>query len=67
MTDTPKLPKYLERLLTSGWHPSPGELIEVDVRHDADCALWRGDDCTCSPDVVEMIRNPSTRKDDANV
>ena len=49
---------YLPRVLAlaTAMHVRPGELVEIVVRHDAECALlhggWR---CCCNPDI-ELLR-----------
>jgi len=60
MSERQTMPVYLRRLIDSEWHPSPGEVVEVDVRHASDCGHWRGDPCTCNP-TVDLTETPSTR------
>ena len=53
----PELPQWVERLIASGWVPSPGEVIEVFVFHDDDCPALTGGECACDPDV-ELVQPP---------
>jgi len=63
MTDRERMPKYLERLISGGWEPSPGEVVEVNVQHDYDCAHWQGEPCACDPDVKLINHQRSTPKE----
>lgn len=44
-----EFPTYLRRLLESGWTPSPGEMVEVQVYHDPDCPHLAGGVCRVTP------------------
>ncbi len=57
----PSVPRYLEKLLASGWVPPPGEVVEVMVYHDDWCAQLNGNgECNCDPDV-ELVTSKERR------
>ena len=58
--DEAKCGSYQERIYRglAQLQPVPG-IYHVDVRHDDDCAIWRGGDCTCNPEI-EMPQLPSS-------
>ena len=58
------LPRYLRRLLDGGWTPGPGEVVALDVRHDDDCAFWRGGACDCEPDIEMKRVEPTENRND---
>lgn len=47
----PRVPRNLPHLFVEGWVPSPGEVVEVVMRHDDDCPRLRGGACRCEPEV----------------
>jgi hypothetical protein len=49
------LPRYLEKLVAARALLRPGELVNVIVRHNSDCRIWRRRPCNCDPDV-ELVR-----------
>jgi hypothetical protein len=51
------MPRYVELLREHLRHTPPGARVRsIEVRHDADCAHWRGRPCDCGPDIVELGR-----------
>jgi hypothetical protein len=30
----------------------PGKVHVVEIRHDDDCAHWRGEPCDCEPEII---------------
>ena len=47
------LPVYVSRALAA--HVQPGDVVQVVVAHDSDCAALRGGACTCSPDLTAQF------------
>ena len=61
---TPKrdrMPNYLRALLAGGWEVSPGEMVDVEIRHDDWCAHWRGAPCDCEPELTMRRLEPPKR------
>lgn len=48
-----KEPGYMRDVLALAreMQPEPGNVMIAHVAHDADCAIWRGRMCDCSPSV----------------
>jgi hypothetical protein len=42
----------LAQMLAAGFFASleKGQLYQLDVAHDDECAIWKGGKCNCSPD-----------------
>lgn len=45
-------PKYFDRALKLA---QPGQVVIVEVAHDATCSHWRGRACDCKPDVRRVV------------
>lgn len=56
------LPRYVDRLLRSGWVPDPGEVVEVHVLHDDNCAHRHGAPCNCEPEFRMAEREDRCRR-----
>ncbi len=56
------LPRYVDRLLRSGWLPDPGECVEVHVLHDGHCGHWHGAPCNCEPEFRMVEREEQCRE-----
>jgi hypothetical protein len=57
---------YLKEILKqieSGQMPvKAGEVLSVNVSHDANCAHWSGRACNCAPDIRAQKPNRATRR-----
>ena len=34
----------------------PGKLNQVEIRHEAGCAIWQGEPCDCEPEIETSPR-----------
>ena len=46
-----RLPPYLHQALDNVKDVAPGEIVHVEIRHDADCGIFENRACDCAPDV----------------
>ena len=44
-------PSYLRQVLEHAKDVRPGEVVQVEVRHDDDCGIFEGRPCDCEPEV----------------
>lgn len=46
---------YLSKILELAKHAEKGGLLEIDVRHDKWCEIYKNKACNCNPEV--KVRN----------
>lgn len=58
--------KCIERLAdmlrTGQIEAQPGKISHVTIRHDDTCAIWKGGECDCDPEIV--LGQPSEARHD---